>query len=57
MGRGRRGGRRRDRVDSLSTGANRHGGLENTTAIIVRIDRVDAPVVGDTEITRPGVRD
>ncbi len=54
------GGRERmpqDRVDSLITEANRHGGLDNITAIIVRIDRVDAPVVGDTEITRPGVRD
>ena len=54
------GGRERmpqDRVDALITEANRHGGLDNITAIIVRIDRVDAPVGGDTEITRPGVRD
>jgi len=46
-----------DRVDALITEANRHGGLDNITAIIVRIDSVDAPVGGDTEITRPGVRD
>jgi PPM family protein phosphatase len=46
-----------DRVDALITEANRHGGLDNITAIIVRIDSVDASVGGDTEITRPGVRD
>jgi PPM family protein phosphatase len=46
-----------DRVDALITEANRHGGLDNITAIIVRIDSVDAPVGGDTEVTRPGVRD
>jgi protein phosphatase len=46
-----------DRVDALITEANRHGGLDNITAIIIRIDAVDAPVGGDTEITRPGVRD
>jgi len=46
-----------DRVDTMITEANRHGGLDNITAIIVRIDAVDAPVRGDTEITRPGVRD
>jgi len=46
-----------DRVDTMITEANRHGGLDNITAIIVRIDAVDAPVRADTEITRPGVRD
>ena len=33
-----------DEVDSLIAEANRHGGLDNITAIIVRIDSVDAPV-------------
>ena len=32
-----------DEVDSLIAEANRHGGLDNITAIIVRIDTVDAP--------------
>jgi|SRR5579859_1461823 len=32
-----------DEVDSLIAEANRHGGLDNITAIIVRIDSVDAP--------------
>ncbi len=32
-----------DEVDSLITEANRHGGLDNITAIIVRIDSVDPP--------------
>ena len=33
-----------DEVDALIAEANRHGGLDNITAIIVRIDSVDAPV-------------
>ena len=32
-----------DEVDALIAEANRHGGLDNITAIIVRIDSVDAP--------------
>lgn len=32
-----------DEVDSLIAEANRHGGLDNITAIIVRIDTVEAP--------------
>src|SRR5205807_10167716 len=32
-----------DEVDSLIAEANRHGGLDNITAIIVRIDSVDQP--------------
>jgi len=32
-----------DEVDSLIAEANRHGGLDNITAILVRIDTVDAP--------------
>jgi protein phosphatase len=32
-----------EEVDSLIAEANRHGGLDNITAIIVRVDSVDAP--------------
>ena len=32
-----------DEVDTLIAEANRHGGLDNITAIIVRIDSVEAP--------------
>ncbi len=32
-----------EQVDDLITDANRHGGLDNITAIIVRIDSVEAP--------------
>jgi protein phosphatase len=32
-----------DEVDSLIAEANRHGGLDNITAILVRIDSVEAP--------------
>jgi serine/threonine protein phosphatase PrpC len=32
-----------DEVDALIAEANRHGGLDNITAIIVRIDSVDPP--------------
>jgi|SRR5688572_9549301 len=32
-----------DEVDSLIAEANRHGGLDNITAIIVRVDSVEAP--------------
>jgi serine/threonine protein phosphatase PrpC len=32
-----------DEVDALIAEANRHGGLDNITAIIVRIDSVEAP--------------
>jgi len=45
-----------EQVDELITEANRHGGLDNITAIIVRIDSVDALVGGTTEVTQPGVR-
>jgi protein phosphatase len=45
-----------ERVDALITEANRHGGLDNITAVIVRIDAVDAPVNDVTQITQPGGR-
>jgi len=45
-----------DQVDDLIAEANRHGGLDNITAIIVRIDAVDAPVGDTTQITQPGGR-
>src|SRR6266508_2104832 len=37
-------------VDALVAEANRHGGLDNITAIIVRVDSVEAPAV-DTNTT------
>jgi PPM family protein phosphatase len=46
-----------EQVDELITEANRHGGLDNITAIVVRIDSVDAPIGDTTEITQPGVRE
>ena len=39
-----------EEVDSLIAEANRHGGLDNITAIIVRVDSVDAPA-GDPNAT------
>jgi PPM family protein phosphatase len=45
-----------ERVDSLITEANRHGGLDNITAVIVRIDSVDAPVTDAAQTTQPGGR-
>src|SRR2546429_9134732 len=44
-----------EQVDDLITQANRHGGPANITAIIVRIDSVDAAVGDTTQITQPGV--
>ena len=45
-----------EQVDDLITEANRHGGLDNITAIIIRIDSVDAPVSDGTQVTQPGAR-
>lgn len=45
-----------ERVDALITEANRHGGLDNITAVIVRIDSVDAAVSDATQVTQPGAR-
>ncbi len=46
-----------DEVDALIAEANRHGGLDNITAIIVRIDSVEAPTPDDVKtqqtVTRP----
>ncbi|MGH7607085.1 MAG: Stp1/IreP family PP2C-type Ser/Thr phosphatase [Gemmatimonadales bacterium] len=36
-----------DEVDALIAAANRHGGLDNITSIIVRVDAVNAPVPDD----------
>ena len=41
-----------EQVDALIAGANRHGGLDNITAIIVRVDAVEAGPAGDTK-TQP----
>ena len=45
-----------EQVDLLIDEANRHGGLDNITAIIVRIDQVDAAAAGrpTEENTLPG---
>jgi len=45
-----------EHVDELVTEANRHGGLDNITAILVRIDSAEAAVGDTTQITQPGVR-
>ena len=45
-----------EQVDELVTEANRHGGLDNITAILVRIDSAEAAVADTTQITQPGVR-
>jgi len=44
------------KVDELIADANRHGGLDNITAIIVRIDAVDAPSEDATQVTQPILR-
>jgi protein phosphatase len=40
-------------VDALIDEANRHGGLDNITAIVVRIDAVDVPAEGGADTTQP----
>ncbi len=45
-----------EQVDDLIRDANRYGGLDNITAIVVRIDSVDAVVGDETQVTEPGVR-
>jgi len=45
-----------EQVDDLITEANRHGGLDNITAILVRVDSVEVPVGDTTQITQPGAR-
>src|SRR2546430_6266750 len=42
-----------EQVDDLITEANRHGGLDNITAIIVPIDSVGAAGGGTTPNTQP----
>jgi PPM family protein phosphatase len=46
-----------EHVDDLIGEANRHGGLDNITAIVVRIDSVDIPVGDTQQITQPGLRE
>src|SRR2546427_9814498 len=45
-----------EQVDDLITEANRHGGLGNITAIILRIGSVDATVGEAPQITQPRLR-
>ena len=44
-----------EQVDDLIREANRFGGLDNITAIVVRIDSVDAGLGDETNVTQPGV--
>jgi len=46
-----------EHVDELIGEANRHGGLDNITAVVVRIDSVDIPLGDTQQITQPGVRE
>src|SRR5947207_2207570 len=41
-----------EQVDELVTEANRHGGLDNITAILVRIDSAEAAVADTTQVER-----
>ena len=43
-------------VDQLIDEANRHGGLDNITAILVRIDSVEFPEDGDTTLSTEAQR-
>ena len=43
-------------VDELIAEANRLGGLDNITAILVRIDSVDLPAIETTQTTQPIAR-
>src|SRR5438876_5536519 len=45
-----------EQVDDLIRDANRYGGLDNITAIVVRIDSVDAAVGDEPQVTQPGAR-
>jgi len=42
-----------EQVAELVAAANRSGGLDNITAIIVRVDAVDGPSADDTLVPRP----
>jgi len=42
-----------EQVAELVAAANRSGGLDNITAIVVRVDAVDAPSADDTLVPRP----
>jgi protein phosphatase len=45
-----------EEVDALIAEANRHGGLDNITAIIVRVDSVDSPTPEDDVKTQPNAQ-
>ena len=45
-----------DEVDALIAEANRHGGLDNITAILVRIDSVEFPEDGETTLSTEAPR-
>jgi len=44
------------KVEALIADANRHGGLDNITAILIQVDAVDAPSAGATQATQPILR-
>lgn len=45
-----------EKVEDLIADANSHGGLDNITAILVRIDAVDAPREDQFQVTQPILR-
>ena len=45
-----------EKVEDLIADANSHGGLDNITAILVRIDAVDAPSEDHFQVTQPILR-
>jgi serine/threonine protein phosphatase PrpC len=47
--------RPQDQVDDLIAAANRHGGLDNITAILVRVDSLDPAPEEPTHTTEPTI--
>jgi protein phosphatase len=45
-----------EHVDDLIAAANRHGGLDNITAILVRIDSLDPAPEAPSHVTEPAIR-
>src|SRR5256885_4284588 len=45
-----------EQVDDLITEANRHGGLDKITPVLIPVDLVDAAAADRTQVTHPGAR-